>query len=179
MKNEISVLLNLDKTRMSSQREIAKAAGISLGNANLAINNLIDKGFLKKEKAKDNDIFYDLTQEGEKERDIIVLSKANSVISAFYNIEKAVDRFIEKEAIGTSNIITLYGEDDWFRRLISQKLDSKYIKWELVLELDKDKKGLVKNSVFIVWNPCYKEVIKSLNVKYFYILEYEEQIKRD
>ena len=69
----IRILMAIEKQPDSSQRDLARALGVSLGKVNFLLNALVDKGFVKigafrKSGDRLNKIVYLLTPEGIADR---------------------------------------------------------------------------------------------------------------
>lgn len=81
MDKEYIILESIDNNSMTTQRELSKKLGISLGSINLLINKMVREGLIKIEKANANTILYMLTPKGFVEK----LNKTYQYIKIHYS----------------------------------------------------------------------------------------------
>jgi len=67
MQNELEILKWVEKNQNTTQRDIAERIGISLGNVNVIINRLVDKGMLEIERINSR-TRYIITSKGLKKK---------------------------------------------------------------------------------------------------------------
>ena len=93
--NEYDILSVIEKKPDSSQREIAKEIGVSLGKTNFIIKSLIDKGFIKLSnfRRSDNKIayLYFLTPNGISEKSRLARSFLTRKISQYEDLENEIE----------------------------------------------------------------------------------------
>lgn len=80
----------------SSQRELAMAAGISLGQANLLIRDLCEEGFLRSDMVSKRKKKYVITQRGLAERARLSNERILSTINNYKRIKDALIRLINR-----------------------------------------------------------------------------------
>lgn len=68
MDKEYIILESIDNNSMTTQRELSKKLGISLGSINLLINKMVREGLIKIEKVNANTILYMITPKGFMEK---------------------------------------------------------------------------------------------------------------
>lgn len=111
MDKEYIILESIDNNSMTTQRELSKKLGISLGSINLLINKMVREGLIKIEKANANTILYMLTPKGFMEK----LNKTYDYIRIHY---KYITEIKEKFKYQLSNlnykgkIIVILGQDE-------------------------------------------------------------------
>lgn len=97
MDKEYIILESIDNNSMTTQRELSKKLGISLGSINLLINKMVREGLIKIEKANANTILYMLTPKGFMEK----LNKTYKYIGIHY---KYISEVKEKFKYQLSNL---------------------------------------------------------------------------
>jgi len=81
MDKEYIILESIGNNSMTTQRELSKKLGISLGSINLLINKMVKEGLVKIEKVNANTILYMLTPKGFMEK----VNKTYKYIKIHYN----------------------------------------------------------------------------------------------
>lgn len=81
MDNEYIILESIDNNSMTTQRELSKKLGISLGSVNMLLNKMVREGLIKIEKLNTNTILYMLTPKGFMEK----VNKTYNYIKIHYN----------------------------------------------------------------------------------------------
>ncbi|WP_051901523.1 MarR family EPS-associated transcriptional regulator [Methylotenera sp. L2L1] len=83
-----------------SQRELAKALGISLGKTNFCVNALIEKGFLKVRNFKNSKnklaYLYLLTPNGVEEKSIITLRFLKSKVAEYEILSTEIKSLVQE-----------------------------------------------------------------------------------
>lgn len=111
MDKEYIILESIDNNSMTTQRELSRKLGISLGSINLLINKMAREGLIKIEKANANTILYMLTPKGFLEK----IDKTYNYIKIHYNYitevkEKIKHQLNKLEYKG--KIIVVLGHDE-------------------------------------------------------------------
>lgn len=110
----------------SSQRELAMAAGISLGQINLIIKNLCDESFLRQDTVSKRKKKYVLTQRGLAERARLSNESILSIIKDYKRIKNAVVRLLNNlQSKGFSEFV-LEGEKGGLHDIISDVLNNNF-----------------------------------------------------
>lgn len=101
MKNQedyFNVLRKIQQKPSSSQRELAKDTGFSLGKLNYCLNALKDKGLIKIKNFKKNpnklNYFYTLTSKGLAEKTILTLNFMKKKIKEYDDLKKELEKQI-------------------------------------------------------------------------------------
>ena len=90
MDKEYFILNSIESNSKTTQRELSKKLGISLGSINLLINKMVREGLIKIEKVNTNTILYMLTPKGFMEK----INKTYKYISIHYKyITEIKDKF--------------------------------------------------------------------------------------
>ncbi|HYE10146.1 MAG TPA: winged helix-turn-helix transcriptional regulator [Patescibacteria group bacterium] len=97
MDKEYIILESIDNNSMTTQRELSKKLGISLGSINLLINKMVREGLIKVERVNTNTILYMLTPKGFMEK----LNKTYNYIRIHY---KYISEVKEKFKYQLSNL---------------------------------------------------------------------------
>lgn len=97
MDKEYIILESIDNNSMTTQRELSRKLGISLGSINLLINKMVREGLIKIEKVNSNTILYMLTPKGFMEK----LNKTYNYIRIHY---KYISEVKEKFKYQLSNL---------------------------------------------------------------------------
>lgn len=80
MDKEYIILESIDNNSMTTQRELSRKLGISLGSVNMLLNKMVREGLIKIEKLNTNTILYILTPKGFMEK----VNKTYKYISIHY-----------------------------------------------------------------------------------------------
>lgn len=111
MDKEYIILESIDNNSMTTQRELSKKLGISLGSINLLINKMVREGLIKIEKVNANTILYMLTPKGFMEK----INKTYKYIRIHYNyITEIKEKFKWQlnKLNHTGKILVVLGEDE-------------------------------------------------------------------
>ena len=183
MGNEIQILNSIEKNSNSTQRDIAKNTGLSLGNVNILIKRLVKKGLVKIERLNTRNIRYILTPQGMKEQ---AEATYNYIRLSYRFIEEAnlkIDMLFKSEQFNEVETILLFGERDEIceileKRLLLVKKNYYCVKLECELEStykpnneDIDKEVTKNKCYAIVWHPSYKEKMQDKGINYIYLLD--------
>ncbi len=169
MDTEHQILNQIEKNNNTSQRELAKQTGISLGNVNTLIKRLARKGLLKIERLNANTIKYVLTPKGLKEK---AEATYNYIVSSYryiHAVEKEIELIMGQVPCGKREMIYLYGDSDELYVIISRKLQAMDIEYLSINE--KPVSEDLNNGIFITWHPDFEENLKKLSIPYYSILE--------
>jgi len=170
MENEGKMLNYIFKKEDVSQRKIAKYMGLSLGQTNFILHNLVKKGLLKIEKITPRNIKYILTPQG-----IAKTTKRtyNYIINAIAHVLSLETELISIVKNYTAKGYTVYldGEKDEIYNILQLTIsDNKLtqIKW-----LDNEDKLVETNqkALVILWNNEKAETYKKLGVDHLNLLD--------
>lgn len=171
MKSEIQILKEIQVDSGCSQRDIARATGISLGNVNVLLKRLINNGLIIAEKRTSSSNKYILTLQGKKK-----WSEAayRYIMDSYKCINELSDKFdkIIQFVHNNYDMIILLGKYDEIYSLIKGKLVSKGIN-HMILHSGEEiiKLPFYKEKFFIIWNPEYIDMVNNLELKHINILE--------
>jgi len=173
MESEFQILNNLKKNQYSTQRDIAKNTGLSLGNVNILIKRLVKKGLLKIERINARTIKYTLTPEGLKQKADATYRFVVSSVKYINEINSSIEALLNDELCRRADKIFLLGNRDEIGELIQNKLRHSKKAYELVGTLEELEK-LVDNSdtnLLILWNPEFEELVRDKDWVYINLLE--------
>lgn len=169
MKSELNVLRNINNDGNTTQRDIAKITGMSLGNVNILIKRLVGKGLLKIERLSPKTIKYILTPQGIKEKAEATYKYILSSCKLINRLDSEIDSLLENGSYKDG--IILFGQRDELCQLLEQKLSQNGIKYLHIQEEDVLKKVIEGCSHLIFsWNPGYLEVAEKSRISCINIL---------
>lgn len=170
MEKELLLLRKLHTNPGITQRDMAKATGISVGSVNALIKELVNRGILNVDKVTKRTASYKLTAEGLKQR---AESMYRYIMETYAFIKEFSQRIDDLLKTGSKQGYTLilYGDKDDIYDLIVMKLVENKIGFNYTNEFDK----LVElskhdNLLVIIWQPECINTIKEINCSYVDIL---------
>ena len=99
--DSFNILVNIDKDKNASQRQLANNLGFSLGKLNYLLNELIKKGLIKIERFKRNEkklkYVYILTPEGISKRSKLAINFMKRKMAEYEELKKEISTFKKKE----------------------------------------------------------------------------------
>ena len=111
MDKEYIILESIGNNSMTTQRELSKKLGISLGSINLLINKMVKEGLIKIEKVNANTILYMLTPKGFMEK----INKTYKYIRIHYNYITEIKEKFKHQLSNLSHegrIMVVLGQDE-------------------------------------------------------------------
>ncbi|MEN8907834.1 MAG: winged helix-turn-helix transcriptional regulator [Clostridiales bacterium] len=182
MKNELEILKWLEKNKNITQRDISNRTGISLGNVNITINKLINKGMINVERRNSRTIKYIVTQRGIKKK---TEELYKNIISSYKIIEKfncKMEIFFRmaNEDNLKKKFYILFGLRDELLGIIEKNMILNRINYRCIDEFEKlncfinekDYKCKEFNDLSILaWHPDCTETLFRNDIKYNNILE--------
>lgn len=94
--DQFNVLRTIQNKPESSQRELAKELGFSLGKLNYCLNALVKKGFVKVNNFKKNPnkigYIYVLTPKGIKKKGILTLNFMNRIMKEYDQLKFEIEK---------------------------------------------------------------------------------------
>jgi EPS-associated MarR family transcriptional regulator len=95
LSDELVILRKINSSNPSTQRQLAKVSGFSLGKLNYCIKALKKKGYVKYENFKSNNnkfgYFYILTPKGISHKTRLVLSFMNKKMLEYEELKKEIN----------------------------------------------------------------------------------------
>ena len=95
--DSFNILVNIDKDKNASQRQLANNLGFSLGKLNYLLNELIKKGLIKIERFKRNEkklkYVYILTPEGISKRSKLAINFMKRKMVEYETLKKEISKF--------------------------------------------------------------------------------------
>jgi DNA-binding MarR family transcriptional regulator len=186
MENEFRVLSNIEKNKNATQREIARNTGLSLGNVNILIQRLIQKGLVITEKLNSKTIRYTLTPSGLKEKAEITYGNIVSSYKHISEINSKIDGLLSAHLKEKSLSLTLFGDNDEIYHIVASKLKSLRIDYYFFQDFEdlkigselnghREGGGEGSNLYILVWHPNYEELLNQNNIRHINLLDHLDQ----
>ena len=153
MEHEHKVFTHLQENKITTQRNISKRTGLSLGAVNLLLKKLARKGLIKIEKLNARTMRYILTPQGLQEKSRLTYRFIRQSYKQIVRINQAMDRLIAEQAetIDGETII-LYGPADEIMTILMEHLKHKGVSFVIYLDADSiDKLNVQKGRLILVW----------------------------
>ncbi len=171
MENELQILQNIQKSSFITQRDISKLTGISLGNVNLIIKKLIEKGMVKVEKLNTRSMKYTLTSKGIKEKAEATykyIIESYKFINGFHNnMEDRIKELNEKKY----EKVILFGPQDEICNVFKSTFNRKGILYNCISDKDVIKNTRhFENTIVFVWHPDFESYFQASNFEYVNLL---------
>lgn len=172
MNKELSILKNINSVGNTTQRDIAKKTGISLGNVNAAIKNLILKGYLHKITNSEREVKYVLTKEGERNKSIALLNRYSEIIDLTLSIQKQIEETVNDLCIKRGLFPILVGEDNEIKTYLIKALNKMDIGFEerKIAEVANINYN-VESKIIIIWHPDAGIQMKDADIRYINIID--------
>lgn len=171
MKREISVLRCINSEGNTTQRDIAKSTGMSLGNVNAAIKSLISKGLLHKKPSNERDVQYVLTDEGKRRKSIALHNEYSEIIGSTFHLQKKIEKVINDCCVRKGLKPILVGENDEIHNYLIKTLKTMKIEYEAIkLEDLPDINNKLEDTIFLIWHFDLEEILKNDGFRYIHIL---------
>ena len=123
MEHEYRVLSHLQENETTTQRNISRRTGLSLGAVNLLLKKMARKGLVKVEKLSARTVRYILTPRGIKEKTRLTYQFIRSSYHQIMNMTNAVEALIAENYIAnTTDRVILYGPADEVEQILKDTL---------------------------------------------------------
>lgn len=171
MKNEIQIFKQIQKDNSCTQRDLSKLTGMSLGNVNMLLKRLIEKGLIKTERKNSLSVKYILTLQGKKKwsEDIYCyIMDSYKLVNDINNKLDKIIQYVQKKY----EVILLLGKHDEIYKVLKDKLTEKKINFLSIHSIE-DKNMLLsfKYGIFLIWNPEFIDLVLELDLEHLNILE--------
>lgn len=177
MENELQILNNIEKNKNTTQRDLAKNTGMSLGNVNILIKRLVRKGLLKIEKLNPRTIRYILTPEGLREKAELTYRYVVASYKFINEINSRIDAVLGLYMHEGIRETILFGGHDEVCEILRNKFNQvgrRYTYAATVVELAKyvDAGAKTDNGLLIlVWQHNYVEILSSKGINFINLLD--------
>lgn len=170
MEKELLLLRKLYTNPELTQRDMAKATGISLGAINALIKELVKRDVIRVEKIRQKARLYHLTSQALKQK---AESTYKYIVEAYVFLEdlrKKIDELLNN--IERENVtIVLFGNRDKIFELIEAKLIENGRTFKLLYSFEEIKDFIdLYEVLIIVWQPENINLVKSVSCNYFDLL---------
>lgn len=165
MEKELILLRKLHLNPKTTQRDMAKATGLSLGSVNLLIKRMVNMGIVKVEKMKHRTIVYRLTSLGIRQKAEGIYKYISEAYDFLRNLNDNIDELIENTNKNDNNIV-LFGEKDDICELIIMKLINKGSDYIVTNNVEEIRELSEKNEMMlIVWQPGSIRLLNDIKYK--------------
>jgi len=165
MDKELILLRKLHLNPKITQRDMAKATGLSLGSINLLIKRMVYMGIVKVEKMKNRTTMYSLTSLGIKQKAEGIYKYISEAYAFLRNLNDNIDELLENMNNNDYSII-LFGKKDDICELIAMKLINKGTDYIVTNDVEKIKALSEKNEIIIiVWQPGSIRLLNDIKYK--------------
>jgi len=171
MKKELSVLRYINSDGNTTQRDIARLTGMSLGNVNAAIKNLIEKGLLLKKANNERVVEYILTSEGKRRKSTALLEEYSLIVESTLAFQQNVIEVIDECCTSKGLHPVLLGYEDGILRYLENILKSVDTQYEIKTVKSLSDFKARENTVTIVWQPDIESALKQKGLTYIHILD--------
>ena len=132
MEQEYQVLNHLQENEITTQRNISKNTGLSLGAVNLLLKKMGRKGLVKVERLNSRTMRYILTPKGIKEKTRLTYDFVRRSYNQILSITTAVESLLQEEDIpGSQDQVVIYGPADEIEQILKNTLRGLNIKPEI------------------------------------------------
>jgi len=158
---EHDILQIIAENPQISQRKIAEAAGISLGQANFLMKKFIKKGLVKIEGQTPKSLRYNLTPQGMKEKMELTLRYIKISYAAVIKLTDKISEITSgyKDAQAAIYVLDQNDEMTEIVKLGIDRAGATYQSIKDICEIDKD-----QNHVLMVWEDVNSPGIHAVNV---------------
>ncbi|OPL11774.1 MAG: hypothetical protein AVO34_07870, partial [Firmicutes bacterium ML8_F2] len=94
MVHEYEVLTHLSKNEITTQRQISRGTGLSLGTVNLLLKKMVRKGLIKIERLNARTMRYILTPQGMEEKTRLAYRYVRDSYHQIMRINRVLDRLL-------------------------------------------------------------------------------------
>ena len=157
METEYKVLSHLQENETTTQRNISKRTGLSLGSVNLLLKKMVRKGLVKMERLNKRTVRYILTPQGLKEKSSLTYHYIKTTYHLIEKINQKLDQLIaDRENLGEDSV-ALCGPADEIQEIISQHLKKNKVKYRCYPDAASIDKPAGKNRLVLIWRPEEEE----------------------
>jgi DNA-binding MarR family transcriptional regulator len=170
MEYDGEVLSYINREKDVSQRKIAKQMGLSLGQTNLILHNLVKKGLLKIERITPKKVKYILTPQGiaknAKRTYSYLVNAINNILSLVTELFSVVEYYTSK-----GFVIYLDSKKDEVYNILLQVIKDGRLKQVKLLRDTDELKETNDKALVIIWHNDREEIYKQLDIKCFNLLD--------
>ncbi len=101
MQSEYQILAHLARTDRTSQRQIARGTGLSVGTVNLLLKKMVRKGLVKLERVNGRTLRYVLTPQGMAEKTRLAYQYLKASYQRIIRVNQALERVVSRHTLLT------------------------------------------------------------------------------
>ena len=118
MQNEYQILTHLQENEQTSQRNISRRTGLSLGAVNILIKKMVRKGLIKVEKLNSRTMCYILTPQGMKEKTRLTYNYIRDSYRQIISVTSAVETLLKTKQAADHHEVIIYGPGDEIEEIL-------------------------------------------------------------
>lgn len=173
MEHELQILKSLYKSEKTTQRDISKSMGISLGSVNILIKRLVKKGMIEIERLSKRTTKYIVTPQGFKH----TLEETYKCIIESYRyintLNSRIDSLLNYKCNEKFDEIVLLCERDEIFELIENKLNERNFNYRSIDKIeDIDEIKDLDKILILIWQPNYINSINDIRNPCTNLLDY-------
>ena len=135
---ELMLLQEIEKKPNSTQKDLASIIGAAASMVNVYINELEEKGYLKREYISAKTVNYHITPQGIKRKNYLLITYMRELLDLYRLAKNGVGEFLtELQYKGYKNIL-LYGAGEVAETIIGVIRDKEYSSLNVVAIVDDD-----------------------------------------
>lgn len=171
MDKELLLLRELHLNPIITQRDMAKAVGLSLGSVNELIKQMVNMGILKIEKISQKRVMYNLTSLGISQKAEGTYKYISEAYAFLRKLNKCIDELLG--VINDDSIVVLFGKNDDLCDVIKTRFNKNEIKYIISNSYEEIRQLSEKNKLLlIVWHPESIALLNDVNYNCIDLLNY-------
>ena len=162
MEHEYKVLIHLQENKITTQRNISKNTGLSLGAVNLLLKKMVRKGLIKIEKLNARTMRYILTPKGMQEKSRLTYRFIRQSYQQIVRINQVMDQLIaEQSEAFDGEAVILCGPADEIMEILTEYLKKKDIPYMICPAAGSVNKLTVNNGrLILIWGDEEEEILE-------------------
>ena len=176
MTAEERVLNVIQGNQPMTQRMLANQTGMSLGNINLLIKRLVEKGLVKIEHLNTRTLRYILTPKGMAEKARLAYAFFRISCRYILSIETVLVQSILREQ---PDVILLFGEDDEVKRILINRLQGMQVSYKEIKlkQMDTIADEYQQQRVLLIyWDHVFMTLVSNAGIPAINIIENVDHI---
>ena len=164
MEKEFDILVCLEEEEETSQRNIARRTGLSLGTVNLLLKKMVKKGLVKIDRLNARSLRYILTPQGIKKKALLTYKFVKNSYQYIRGITLSLENVIKEKNQSGLEEIFLVGEKDEVYKIVVNLLSRMDLNYEFIRNPDSFKDLLKEmdereGKLVILWDVELEDLI--------------------
>lgn len=160
-RDEIDLLREMEKSPIISQRDLAKATGMSLGMVNILIKKCVKTGLIKIEQLNSRTMKYILTPKGINEKAKKTLRYVKNSYKFMIEMTNKISILIKKD-IEANKKIAILGENDEIQHILLEIIKKNEVDYLLINSPNSIKEKKKEYTIYI-WDVGLEKELKGYN----------------